>query len=137
MQGSLGTFGGLRLVERNEKAPTIFGTYIPLEPGTSRVQLLLLLHLSDALPDVGAACAIAAWAVSCVIALSAAVQQLLLLMLLCRRGAGSGGLSSVYGPVVPASSKPNVASEGGGPLQRPPKRRFPSHPQKDERRMES
>lgn len=29
----MGTFGGLRLVEQNEKAPSLFGIDVPLEPG--------------------------------------------------------------------------------------------------------
>ncbi|CDJ37092.1 bromodomain-containing protein, putative [Eimeria tenella] len=33
LQGSMGTFGGLRLVEQNEKAPSLFGIDVPLEPG--------------------------------------------------------------------------------------------------------
>ncbi|XP_026191412.1 uncharacterized protein LOC34624321, partial [Cyclospora cayetanensis] len=33
LQGSLGTFGDLRLVEQNEKPPSLFGTDIPLERG--------------------------------------------------------------------------------------------------------
>lgn len=36
VQGSLGAFGGLRLVEQKEKAPTLFGAEVPLEPGEGR-----------------------------------------------------------------------------------------------------
>ncbi|KAL8454337.1 hypothetical protein Emag_001496 [Eimeria magna] len=35
LQGSLGSFGGLRLVEQTEKPPSIFGADVPLAPGES------------------------------------------------------------------------------------------------------
>ena len=106
-------------MEQNEKAPTIFGADIPLEPGMSALPLLLLLHFSGALGAVGAVCAVAACAVSCIVSPSAAVGPLLLLLvlpLLFRRGAGGGRLPSVYCFVVPSPSKPDVSFGRGRPL---------------------
>ncbi|KAL8437387.1 hypothetical protein ACSSS7_000982 [Eimeria intestinalis] len=128
LQGSLGSFGGLRLVEQTEKPPSIFGADVPLAPGATLGRGKAGAHLKlIRIPDES-------------LLLEAEGGRLsprgATVLGVCRGGTGDDGLPVVFCPRLLASPKPTATPWPRKPLQRSAPRRLSAHSQTGQGGME-